>query len=96
MTIVCKFCGGENYGSEDWVMRWREDCRQFDWPIHGDRVSETTAACLLGVSLKWLVRMRKRGCGPQWSALPVAGSRISYFLWDLSAFAEAHTSGEAW
>lgn len=96
MTDCCPHCGGLIQGSEDQVARWRTDCIESDLPIIGGRVSEATAAQLLGVSVKWLSRKRKYGSGPQWSSIPVAGSRISYELHALSVFADAHTSGEAW
>lgn len=96
MAEPCPHCGGLINGSDDQVARWRIDCKQGDLPIIGERVSETTAAVLLGVSAKWLSRKRKNRCGPQWSTIPVAGSRVSYTLHALAAFADAHTVGEVW
>lgn len=99
MTIAldyCPHCGGDLLGSEDQVAAWRIICLERCFPLADDRVSEATAAQLLGVSVKWLARRRKIGCGPQWSAIPVAGSRFSYSLQALSQFKSAHTNGEDW
>jgi len=96
MADLCPHCGGLINANEDQVIRWRADCKQAGLPILGDRVSESTASQLLGISVKWLSRRRTAGNGPVWSSIPVAGSRISYRLQDLAAFASAHTSGEPW
>jgi|GEM_PF-5981345 len=61
-----------------------------------DRVPPATAAALYGTSLRWLARHRLRGTGPQWSPIPVAGSRVSYTLASLAEFFEAQMQGESW
>jgi hypothetical protein len=43
-----------------------------------------------------LAELRKRGCGPVVSTLPVDGSRFSYELDALARFKSAHRSGDEW
>lgn len=96
MAEFCPHCGGELYGSADLVARWRSDCAEKRWPIVADRVSEATAARLLGMSVRQLTQLRKRGCGPVVVLLPVAGSRYSYELSAVARFYVAQRTGEDW
>lgn len=66
------------------------------WPVRANRVDERTAAELLGVSPRTLAELRKRGCGPVVSTLPVDGSRFSYELDALARFKSAHRAGDDW
>lgn len=98
MPIVCVHCGGLNPGGQDLVQHYLQRCEADPdrMVIIGHRVPPKTAARLLGCSEKTLERYRKCGIGPQWSSIPVAGSRVSYTLEALAAFEEAHTHGESW
>lgn len=96
MPVVCRHCGGLNPGGDDLVASYLARCEAEDLVVVGHRVPPKTAAALLGVSGKWLERHRLRGTGPQWSSIPVAGSRCSYTLAAIAAFEDAHVHGEAW
>lgn len=96
MPDSCPHCGGLIRGDEDLIAQWRLECAQNNLPLKHDRVDERTAAGLLGVSARFLAERRKRGCGPAFELLPVAGSRYSYELTALARFKDAHSSGEDW
>jgi hypothetical protein len=96
MTECCPHCGGELWPVSDQVAAWVAQCADADLPLIASRVSERTAAVLLGVSERKLAELRKRGCGPRVSLLPVCGSRYSYELAALARFKAAHQSGEDW
>lgn len=53
-----------------------------------DRVTEKTAAALIGASGATLRRWRAEGAGPAYVSLPLAGCRITYRLSDLAEFLE--------
>lgn len=93
---ICPHCGGHVHGDHDQVAAWRIECAENRWTVKANRVDERTAAELLGVSQRMLVELRKRGCGPVVSTLPVAGSRFSYELDALARFKTAHRSGDDW
>lgn len=96
MPECCPHCGGTLYGDADLVEAWRAQCREAGLPIVAGRVSERTAARLIGVSDRKLAELRKRGCGPMVTMFPVAGSRFSYDLAGLARFAAAHRTGDDW
>ena len=96
MHEICPHCGGELWPVTDQVAAWMEQCAIADMPVIANRVSERTAAILLGVNEKKLADLRKRGCGPAVTVLPVAGSRFSYELSGLARFKAAHQTGEDW
>lgn len=96
MHECCPHCGGILFGDADLVAAWRLQCTEQDFPVIANRVSERTAAQLIGISERKLAELRKHGCGPLVTALPVAGSRFSYDLDALSRFVVAHRTGEDW
>lgn len=96
MSQFCPHCGGTVAGDLDQVAAWRLEIAERRLIVRANRVDERTAADLLGVSQRKLAELRKRGCGPVVSTLPVAGSRFSYELLALSQFKSAHRSGDAW
>ena len=96
MLDCCPHCGGSLSGDADLVATWRLQCEAQDLPLIAGRVSERTAAGLLGMSERKLAELRKRGCGPVVTMLPVAGSRFSYDLAALARFAAAHRIGDDW
>ncbi len=96
MLDVCPNCGEELWPVTDQVAAWTTQCAESDLPLIAGRVSERTAALLLGVSERKMAELRKRGCGPVVTTLPVAGSRYSYDLTALARFVAAHQTGEEW
>jgi hypothetical protein len=58
--------------------------------VSGDsRVSEKSAATLLGVAPGTLANMRRKDRGPDWSRRPLGGAKISYFVHALAAYVAA-------
>lgn len=96
MHDFCPHCGAERWSTGDQVAAWTVQCAQADLPLIANRVSERTASSLLGLTEKQLAKLRKTGCGPAVTALPVAGSRYSYELDALARFKAAHQTGEDW
>jgi hypothetical protein len=96
MSQICRHCGGLVAGDHDQVAAWRIEIAERRLIVRANRVDEKTAADLLGISQRKLAELRKRGCGPVVSTLPVAGSRFSYELLALSQFKSAHRSGDEW
>lgn len=96
MSVCCPHCGGVVSGDRDQVAAWQLECFEKSWRVKANRVDEKTAADLLGVSQRKLAELRKRGCGPVVSTLPVDGSRFSYELDSLARFKSAHRSGDEW
>lgn len=65
-------------------------CAEAGCPMSGDgRVSETTAAELLGVEAATLAKRRQCGNAPPAYRLPVGAGRVSYRLTDLAQWIEA-------
>lgn len=95
MSFICCSCGAINH-ADTLVARWLEQCRNQGWTVKAGRVTEATAALLLGISARQLAELRKRDSGPVVSTLPVAGSRYSYELEALASFKEAQRMGEDW
>jgi hypothetical protein len=95
MSFICCSCGAINH-ADTIVARWLEQCRNQGWTVKAGRVTEATAAMLLGISARQLAELRKRDCGPVVSTLPVSGSRYSYELEELASFKEAQRMGEDW
>jgi len=73
---------------------FRAACRRENHWISGDdRVTEATAAALLGFAEGTMKNLRWAGDGPAFYKAGASGSRITYRLGDLAAWVEARRCG---
>jgi hypothetical protein len=102
---ICPTCGQPTPGptshddidpADALLREFKMTCVEKNYMVRAGRVSEKDATKLLGVGKRFLEGRRKSDDGPRVIYLPINGSRYSYELRELAAYAIAHGIGETY